>query len=158
MLNYGASPDQNSDGGFKFLQQVVKQGSCSSIKLLLEVTGLNPLQTFPFTPNHRHFTSLLETAAAHKDLQMVKQLLEADNVDFRPTNEERQQALSSALSWYRFDTHKSVEIIKYFLDLGFDVNCRARRGCYAGVPLLSIAASVFNLARCFLGQFSNVLG
>lgn len=84
LLNYGASPDQNSDGGFKFLQQVVKQGSCSSIKLLLEVTGLNPLQTFPFTPNHRHFTNLLETAAAHKDLQMVKQLLGADNVDFPP--------------------------------------------------------------------------
>ena len=142
LVNYGATPDQQSDGGFKFLQQVVKQGSCSSIKLLLDVTGLNPLQTYPFTPDHRHFTSLLETAASHSDLQMVKQLLEAGNVDFRPTNEECQQALSSALSWYRFDTHKSLEIIKYFLDHGFDVNCKARRGCYAGVSLLSIAASM----------------
>lgn len=60
-------------------------------------------------------------------------------------NEECQQALSSALSalsWYRSDIHKSVEIIKYFLDHGFDVNCKARRGCYAGAPLLSIAASM----------------
>ena len=63
LLNYGASLNQDSDGGFKFLQQVVEQGSCLSVKMLLEVTGLDPLQTYPFTPNHRHFTSLLETAA-----------------------------------------------------------------------------------------------
>lgn len=93
LLNYGASLNQDSYGGFKFLQQVVEQGSCLSVKMLLEVTGLVPMQTYPFTPTHRHFTSLLETAATYNDLQKVKQLLEADNVDFHPMNEECQQAL-----------------------------------------------------------------
>lgn len=119
--NYGASPDQDGDGGFKFLQQVMKQGSSSSVKMLLEVTSLNPLQLFPFMGNHHHFTSLIETAAAYWDLEMVKQILETDDVDFHSTNEECQQAaLSSALSWQRIDNiHKSVEAIKYFLDHGF---------------------------------------
>lgn len=60
---------------------------------------------------------------------MVKQLLEASSVDFKPANEECQLALSSALNWQRLDIHiqKSVEIIKYFLDHGFDVNCEAQR-------------------------------
>lgn len=150
LLNYDANPDQDGYGGFQFLQQVAKQGSSSCVKMLLEVTGLNPLQPFPITPNHHHFTSLLETAAAYRDLEMVKHLLEADDVDFNPANEECQQALSSAISWQRLDIHKSVEIIKYFLDHGFDVNCRARRGWHAGTPLLSIAASMPNQSDMIL--------
>lgn len=107
----------------------MKQGSPSCVKMLLKATGLNPLQPFPFEPNGHYFTSLLETATAYRDLEMVKQLLEASSVDFKPANEECQLALSSALNWQRLDIHiqKSVEIIKYFLDHGFDVNCEAQR-------------------------------
>lgn len=121
---------------------MVKQGSPSCVKMLLKATGLNPLQPFPFEPNGHYFTSLLETATAYRDLEMVKQLLEASSVDFKPANEECQLALSGALNWQRLDIHiqKSVEIIKYFLDHGFDVNCEAQRGC-EGAPLLIKAAS-----------------
>lgn len=139
LLKHGASPDKDGDGGYQLLQQVVEQGSCSSVKMLLEVMGLDPVKLLAVTPHG--CTSLLETATTFIDLKMVKLLLE--KVDFHPANEEYQQALSSAISWGRVGNHvfKSVEIIEYFLDHGFDVNTRAKRGAYAGSPLLTISVS-----------------
>lgn len=66
------------------------------MKMLLEVTGLDPLQTF--SGNYGlELTSLLEVAALEGDLEMIKQLLEADKVNFHPSNKECQQALSCAI-------------------------------------------------------------
>lgn len=141
LLNHGANPVQGGYGGFHFVSQVVKQGSPSCVKMLLEKTGLNPLRPFPFEPGSHYLTNLLEVATTYRDLEMVKQLLEANDVDLNPANEECQLALSSALSWRRLDFHKTVEIIKYFLDHGFDVNCNARRGDKEA-PLLTTAASM----------------
>lgn len=154
LLNYGASPDQDGNGGYKFLHEVLLWGTRSSVKMLLEVTGLDPLQTF--SGNYGlELTSLLEVAALEGDLEMIKQLLEADKVNFHPSNKECQQALSCAIGSTYFNDKRveCMEVVKYFLSHGFDANCRAIRGYYAGTPLLSIAAAIHEWS----GEIINLL-
>lgn len=131
LLDHGANPDREGDGGSQVLAKAVKYGTPATVRMLLNATRLDPLRCDLVWAREPH--SLLDIAQKNGNLDLIKLLLEElDNVDFSPSNEDCQRALSNAASY------KNVEIVKYFLDYGFDANGKGvhRDGTR---PLLAIA-------------------
>ena len=131
LLDYGANPDREGDSGFQVLAKAVRYGTPATVRMLLNATILDPLRRDLDSGREPH--SLLDIAQKNGNLDMIKLLLEdPDNVDFSPSNEDCQRVLSNAVSY------KHVEIVKYFLDHGFDAN---GKGVHRDEtrPLLAIA-------------------
>lgn len=130
LLDHGANPDREGDCGFQVVARAIEYAP-ATLRRLLNATKMDPLTRDLDRRRNPH--SLLEIAKRYGDLDMIKLLLEAsDDVDFSPSNEECQEFLLDAVD------SKHVEIVKYFLDHGFDVNAR---GMFRNkrLPLLSVA-------------------
>lgn len=128
LLDHGANPDREDDGGSQALAKAVEYGTPATVRMLLNVTRFDPLRCV--LDWGRRSQSLLGIAQKTGNLDKIKLFLEEPH--FRPSNEDCQRALSNAVSY------KHVEIVKYFLDHGFDANGKGvhRDGAR---PLLALA-------------------
>lgn len=120
----------NGDYGLEMLQSAARWGSIGVLKMLLEKTGLSPLT------GRTHWRKSLESVAERCDLDTTKAILQATNhAGFHPDNPEYQQALAIATF-----LNPNKDVIEFFLDNGFDVNCKPSSRLSKGRPLLAIAA------------------
>lgn len=132
LLDHGANPDREGDSGFHILTKAVRYGTTATVRKLLNATRLSPLWWDRNSERDSH--NLLDVAQQYQNLDMIKLFLEeTENVDFSPLNEDCQHVLSNAVH------DKQVEIVKYFLDHGFDANGRTVRW-YKNRPLLAAAS------------------
>ena len=128
LLDHGANPDREGDGGSHVLAKAVEYGTPATVRMLLNMTRLYPLRCD--LDWGRKPQSLLGIAQKIRNFDKTKLLLEEPH--FRPSDEDCQHALSNAVSY------KHVEIVRYFLDHGFDANGKGvhRDGTR---PLLALA-------------------
>ena len=107
LLDHGANPDREGNSGFQVPAKAVEYGTPATVRMLLDATRLSPLRRDLDSGRDPH--NLLDIAQKHRNLNMIKLLLEEpENVDFSPSNEDCQHVLSNAVNY------KQVELIKYF--------------------------------------------
>ncbi|KAH8422724.1 uncharacterized protein LDX57_000479 [Aspergillus melleus] len=156
LLEQGATADYDKNNNLWMLQRAVELGSPESVRLLLEITGINPREQLQKPRRDQDGQSLYELAIApgrppnedtskETKVEMVRALLETNNDQggsVHPANQECQIALVKAIS------AGQVEIVKYFLDSGFDANGRISGGdrgsLHLGRTLLGVAAGGYH--------------
>lgn len=130
LLERGADPAMDGDYGLEVLEKAARRGSIKFFKMLLERTGLSP------STGGTHWRKFLESVAESCNLNTIKAILQTtNNIGFHPDNPEYQQALAIATF-----LNPNKDVIEFFLDNGFDVNCKPTSRLGKGRPLLAIAA------------------
>ncbi|KAK1140358.1 hypothetical protein N8T08_010415 [Aspergillus melleus] len=156
LLEQGAAAHDDRNDNLRMLRRAVELGSPGSVRLLLAITGINPREQLREPRRDRDSQILYELAieparspnedtSKETKVGMVRALLETNNDQggsVHPANQECQIALVKAIS------AGQVEIVKYFLDSGFDANGRVSVGCrgspHLGRTLLGVAAGGYH--------------
>ncbi|KAK1142530.1 hypothetical protein N8T08_007504 [Aspergillus melleus] len=158
LIERGATMGKDKRRDFNILCRVAAQGSPEAVRLLLDETGFNPMsQLHGRSVENRQFTYLYEQALFGLDshpssdakIERIRPLLEPNNGGSPPSDQSLRVALGMAAS------AGHVDIVKYFLDRGFDADSLVPT--FPGAEYKTLLAIVAGVEKPRASELTNFL-